>query len=97
MATRPAARNGFGLTPAEAEWQLRLAERVFPLLADSPAVYPEWRRLVVAYGVSGVKVHDARLVAFMRVHNGHRILTLNTADFTRYTPEGVVAVDPRTV
>ena len=97
VATRPAARNGFGLTPAEAEWQLRLIERIFALLADSPAVYPEWRRLVVAYCVSGVQVHDARLVAFMRVYAVTQILTFNTADFARYAPEGVVAVDPRTV
>ena len=67
------------------------------MLADSPAVYPEWRRLVVAYGVSGVQVHDARLAAFMRVHTVSQILTFNTADFARYAPEGVVAVDPRTV
>ena len=65
VATRPAVNNGLGLSLADAEWQLRLAERVFPFLADSAAVYPEWRRLVVAYGVSGVKVHDARLVAFI--------------------------------
>lgn len=97
VATRPAVNNGLGLSLADAEWQLRLAERVFPLLADSPAVYPEWRRLVVAYGVSGVKVHDARLVAFMRAYGITHILTLNTADFVRYSPEGVVAVDPRTV
>lgn len=30
---------------------------------------PEWRRLVVNYGVSGVQVHDARLVATMLVHD----------------------------
>ena len=97
VATRPATRNGFGLTPAEAEWQLRLIERVFALLADSPRIYPEWRRLVVANGVSGVQVHDARLVAFMRIYAVTHIRTLNTADFGRYSPEGIVAVDPRTM
>jgi predicted nucleic acid-binding protein len=97
VATRPTARNGFGLAPADAEWELRLVERVFPLLVDSPAVYPEWRRLVVAYGVSGIQVHDARLVAAMLAHGISHILTLNTADFRRYAPAGVVAVDPRSV
>jgi predicted nucleic acid-binding protein len=72
-------------------------ERLFPLLPDSPVVYPEWRRLVVAYGVSGAKVHDARLVAGMRANGISHILTLNTMDFTRYAPEGIVAVDPRTI
>jgi predicted nucleic acid-binding protein len=97
VATRPVVRNGLGLTLAEAEWQLRLVERVFPRLDDSPTVYPEWRRLVIVYGVSGVKVYDARLVAFMRAYGIAHILTFNTADFKRYSPEGIVAADPRTV
>ena len=53
----------------------------------SPAIYAEWRQLIVAFGVSGAKVHDARLVATMRVHAVTHILTLNTADFTRYALE----------
>jgi predicted nucleic acid-binding protein len=96
-ATRPVTSNGFGLTPPAAEWELRVAERIFPRLDDAPAIYQEWRRLVVVYGVSGVKVYDARLVAFMRANQITHILTFNTADFTRYVPEGIVAVDPRTV
>jgi predicted nucleic acid-binding protein len=97
VATRPAARNGFGLTPEEADRRLRILERLFPLLPDSPAVYPEWRRLIVAFGVSGVQVHDARLVAAMRANGIARILTLNPSDFARYAPEGIVAADPTTL
>jgi predicted nucleic acid-binding protein len=94
VATRPAARNGFGLQPADADRLLRLIERLFPLLPEAPTVYPEWRRLVVRFGVSGVQVHDARLVAAMLASGVTHILTLNTADFTRYAGVGVVAVDP---
>jgi len=97
VATRPAEKNGFGLTPAAADRSLRFLERLIPLLEDSPAVYPEWRRLVVASGVSGVQVHDARLVAAMKAHGVTHILTFNTTDFTRYIPEGIVAVDPSSV
>lgn len=97
VATRPADRNGFGLMPTEAERLLCLVERLFPGLPDSPAVYPEWRRLVVAFGVRGVQVHDARLVASMLVHGVTQILTLNTGDFARYAPEGITAVDPNSV
>jgi predicted nucleic acid-binding protein len=97
VATRPVAHNGFGFSPAAADRRLRRVERLFPALPDSALVYPEWRRLVVAYRVSGVQVHDARLVAFMRIYGVDHILTLNTADFARYAAEGVVAVDPRTV
>ena len=67
------------------------------MLPDSPAVYRVWRRLVVDYDVSGVQVHDARLVAAMIVHDLTHILTFNTADFNRYAPEGIIAVDPATV
>jgi predicted nucleic acid-binding protein len=97
VATRPTERNGFGLAPANADRLLRLVERLFPLLPDSPAVYPEWRRLVVACGVSGVQAHDARIVAAMIVHGVTHILTLNTTDFVRYVTIGIVAVDPVTV
>jgi len=96
-STRPINRNGFGLTPLETDRLLRIAERLFPLLPDSPTVYPEWRRLVVTYGVSGVQVHDARLVAAMISYGVTHILTFNTADFARYATEGIVAVDPVTV
>ena len=44
VATRPANKNGFGLTPPEANRLLRLIERLFPLLPDSPSVYPQWRQ-----------------------------------------------------
>ena len=57
VATRPIERNGFGLAPTNADRLLRLVERLFPLLPDSPAVYAEWRRLVVSFGVSGIQVH----------------------------------------
>jgi predicted nucleic acid-binding protein len=96
-STRPITSNGFGLTPTETERLLRIAERIFPLLPDSPAIYPEWRRLVVEYSVSGVQVYDARLAASMLVHNVTHILTFNTSDFARYAPEGIVTVDPTIV
>lgn len=96
-STRPINRNGFGLTPTETGNLLQLAERLLPLLPDSPTIYPEWKRLVMDYGVSGVQVHDARLAATMIVHQVTHILTFNTSDFIRYAPEGMVAVDPTTI
>ncbi len=92
VATRPVDRNGFGLTAAEADRETRAIEKGMVLLPDSEAVYHEWRRLVVAYGVSGVKVHDARLTASMRVHGVTHLLTLNPGDFARYP--GITAVHP---
>jgi len=97
VATRPTTNNGFGFTLVTAEGQLRLAERVFPVLPDMPTIYAEWRRLIITFRVSGIQVHDARLVAAMRVHGITHILTFNTSDFARYAPLGIVAVDPATV
>ena len=97
VATRPADRNGLGLQPADADRLLRLVERLFPVLPDVPAVYPQWRQLVVEFGISGVQVHDARLVAAMRVHSVTHILTFNVIDFVRYAALGIVAVDPLTL
>jgi predicted nucleic acid-binding protein len=65
------------------------------LLSDSEAVYQEWRRIIVQYGVSGVQVHDARLVAAMRVHGVTHILTLNAGDFSRYS--GITVAHPSSV
>ena len=52
---------------------------------------------VVEYGVSGVQVHDARLVAAMIFHNVKHILTFNGQDFRRYADEEIVAVNPTAV
>ncbi len=97
VATRPLQKNGFGLTPPETEQLLQLVEHLFPLLPDSSAVYKEWRRLVVVFGISGVQVHDARLVASMKVNGISHILTLNRGDFKRYTSERITAVAPEDV
>ena len=82
--TRPKERNGFGLTTAEAHAQTTLRESRFTLLPDNELIHPAWRDLVVSHSVSGVQVHDARLVAAMRVHHISHLLTLNRADFLRY-------------
>jgi len=97
VATRPQANNGFGCNIADTNRLLRFIERVFTLIPDTPDVYPAWRNLVLTYGVSGVKVFDARLAAAMRVHGITHILTFNTQDFVRYATIGIVAVDPTTV
>jgi len=53
--------------------------------------------LVVTFNVSGVQVHDARLVALMKVNVISHILTFNVGDFARYSSEGIVAVAPETI
>lgn len=84
VLTRPANRNGFGLSIAETEEEVRLIERTFTLLPDHEGIYTIWRRLVNEYDVRGRQVHDARLVAAMRFHGISTLLTLNRSDFLRY-------------
>ncbi|MFI5090103.1 MAG: type II toxin-antitoxin system VapC family toxin [Terriglobales bacterium] len=93
--TRPIDRNGYGLSPREADRRARLFEDRLKLLPDSPAVHQEWRTLLVTSNVSGVQVHDARLVAAMAVHSVKRILTFNEKDFARYP--AIEAIHPRAV
>ena len=95
VCTRPVDRNGLGLTPGEADREASRLEAIMTLLPDIPAIYPEWRRLVVAHSVSGVRVHDARIVAAMNVYGISSLLTFNGPDFTRYP--GICPVHPNDV
>ena len=96
VCTRPVTvRGGFGLTLAETDRRVRLLERIFTILEETPAVYTEWRRLVVDNSVAGVQVHDARIVSIMHVHNITRIFTLNSADFSRYA--GIKTISPNDI
>src|SRR5256884_2399024 len=91
VCTRPiTVRGGLGLSVAATEMRLRLLERHFPVLPDSPAIYEKWKTLVLAHNVRGVNVHDARLVAAMMIHGVTHMLTSNVKDFRRYSDIHVV-------
>jgi predicted nucleic acid-binding protein len=99
LATRPKAVNGLGLSPVVAEAKATIFEGTFPLLAETPDIYPAWKALVGALGVVGKQVHDARLLAVCHVHTVTHLLTFNVAHFARmggFGP-GVVVVDASTV
>ncbi len=95
-ATRPAEINGLGMTVAEAEAKAELYEAIFTLLPETPDIYPAWKALVKAAGVTGKQVHDARLVAICHVYGVTHILTFNVRHFARLAlfGPGVVVVDP---
>lgn len=92
VCTRPADRNGFGLTIEETAGMVEAVERTMTLLPDNEAVYGAWKRIVIMHQVSGIRVHDARLAAVMEVHGIAQILTFNTADFQRFS--SITAVHP---
>lgn len=95
VATRPASQNGLGMSVADATSELMRLKAMFPLLPDTPAIYPAWERLVNRYQVSGKPAHDARLVAAMQVHGLTTILTFDKTGFSRYA--GIQALDPASV
>ena len=99
VATRPLSLNGLGLTPADAEAKAAIFETVFPLLAETPDIYPGWKVVVEALGMVGKQVHDARLIAVCHVYQVTHLLTFNVAHFTRMSSfgPGIVVVDPATV
>lgn len=87
VATRPVTANGLGLNASRTARNVERCETVFRLLPDLPEVFSEWKRLVMACSVVGVKVHDSRIAATMRVHQVPCILTFDKRDLQRYGVE----------
>lgn len=75
VCTRPLDKNGLGLSPAQTDGEVTHLETLFPVLPDAAGTYAQWRRLVVKHAVSGVQVHDARIVAAMVAHSIPYLLT----------------------
>ncbi|ELS02727.1 putative nucleic acid-binding protein [Xenococcus sp. PCC 7305] len=96
VLTRPQNKNGFGLSPNDAQQEIEKLKITFTLLPDTSQVFSEWEKLVMKYQVKGVNVHDTRLVAFMLVHKISHILTFNTKDFQRFNSE-IIVVHPDAV
>jgi len=92
VSTRPVEVNGLGMSLDDTDRNLVRCESIFTVLPETPAIFPEWKRLVRASGVSGLKVHDARIVASMNVHGVKSILTFDVEDFKRYP--GITVVHP---
>lgn len=92
VATRPAVNNGLGFTIEEAQSELAKIEDFFQILSEDAASYAAWKALLIENRVSGVQVHDARLVAVMKTCGVARILTFNGSDFARFS--GIEAVHP---
>src|SRR5580704_11907384 len=77
VATRPAHKNGLGLSHEIVLAEIATIEDLLALLPDSPAIFPEWKRLVALHRVVGSKVHDARLAAVATAYGVRSILTFN--------------------
>jgi predicted nucleic acid-binding protein len=96
VATRSKNLNGLGLSLLEAEQQAAGFEVAFPLISDTPNIYPAWKSIVEGLGIIGKQVHDARLVAVCHVHSVTHLLKFNVAHFARMAGfgPGIAVVDP---
>ena len=90
VASRPTSANGLGFTLERTRTEIDdLLER-YNLLSDQESLFGVWLELVTVHQVSGKQVHDTKLVAAMMTHGIDNILTINTADFKRFTQVKVV-------
>ena len=97
-ATRPVAVNGLGYSSQQAEGVMAQFENEFPLLPDTPDIFPNWKSIVAQSQVLGKHVHDARLVAVAVSAGVDAILTFNTVHFQRLcAANGLQLLDPRTI
>jgi predicted nucleic acid-binding protein len=92
-ATRQCQRSGI-LSRAGRSIRGPLSDAI-ATLPETPEILPTWRKLVLEHRVAGIQVHDARIVAAMRVHRVNTILSFDLDDFTRY--EGIAVVHPTEV
>ncbi|GAB4305731.1 MAG: hypothetical protein Fur0025_47800 [Oscillatoriaceae cyanobacterium] len=93
VATRPVEVNGLGWNIAQTRTIVEQLLIRFPLLEESPDIFPNWLDLVTVNRVMGKRTHDMRLVAAMLVHEVTHILTFNPSDFAG-TP-GITIVLPQ--
>ena len=91
-STRPGNANGLGFSPEQAARYLDRFQTILRVLPETPEIFPAWRKLVLRHRVLGIKVHDARIVAAMSIHQVSKILTFDLDDFKRY--ENITVVHP---
>ena len=71
----------------------KLWQEIFVAMAAACA--RRWRTLVLQHRVSGIQVHDARIVAAMRAHRVSKILTFDLNDFKGY--DGITVAEPKSL
>jgi predicted nucleic acid-binding protein len=94
VATRPVSANGLGFRPRRTRHLLDKARRYFEVGLDLPGTLDEWLRLVDTYSILGVRAHDTRLVAAMKLHGISHLLTFNTVDFKAYHLKEITVISP---
>jgi predicted nucleic acid-binding protein len=84
VATRPTTVNGLGLAVRDALDNLGEFRRVVRLLPEERALLPQLLLLLKAVPCEGKSIHDALLVATLRVHRVRILVTSNPTHFARF-------------
>jgi predicted nucleic acid-binding protein len=95
VSTRPVDKNRYGLSAQRTNKSLALIEKVCDVVTEDRDSFHLWKELLIAHSITGVAVHDARLVSVMLAHGISAIVTFNTRDFQRYA--GIVVRAPSEV
>jgi predicted nucleic acid-binding protein len=95
VSTRPvSARGGYGQHVQKVLARVSFVERICTQLGEDESTYQVWKNLIARHELTGVAVHDARLVATMLTHGIASVLTMNDRDFRRYESEGIRILTP---
>jgi predicted nucleic acid-binding protein len=84
VASRPVEVNGLGLSLSAALLNLAEFRRVARVLPEERPTLRALLTLLRSHPCSGKAIHDALLVATMRVHGVSTLATSNVAHFDRY-------------
>lgn len=93
VSTGPIDKNGYGLSVDRTKRRLQVIEQFCEVVTEDDASYEIWKDLPTTYSLTGVSVHDARLVSVMLAHGVTDVLTLNERDFRRYAGISVLTPD----
>jgi predicted nucleic acid-binding protein len=93
VATRPANVNGLGWTTERTKSIIDQLLYRFPMLEDSPQIFPCWLELVTVKEILGKRAHDSRLVSIMLTSKVTHLLTFNGKDFN--ISENITIVHPQ--
>ena len=87
VATRPVEANGLGLGLDDALDNVVAFQGRMRLLQETEQTWDRLRALISSYRCLGKQIHDANLVATALASGVTRLVTANSADFTRFSPE----------
>lgn len=85
VMTRPQTYS-VPVSPATIAAELRVFEARFRVADEYAAVTERLAVLLENVALGGKQVHDANIVATMQAYGIRNLLTLNTADFARFSP-----------